>query len=46
MPPPTHMHCPFGYRYRCRAWRGSGERPFLLDNIWDIQRLLDYLQHR
>ena len=33
-------------RYLCRAWRGSGERPFLLDNIWDIQRLLDYLQHR
>ena len=20
-----------------RAWRGSGERPFLLDNVWDLQ---------
>ena len=23
--------------HRCRAWRGSGERPFLLDNVWDLQ---------
>jgi len=22
---------------RRRAWRGSGERPFLLDNVWDLQ---------
>ncbi|KAI7840401.1 hypothetical protein COHA_005832 [Chlorella ohadii] len=29
-----------------RAWRGSGERPFLLDNVWDLQRVLDYLQQR
>ncbi|KAL4440167.1 hypothetical protein ABPG75_003168 [Micractinium tetrahymenae] len=29
-----------------RAWRGSGERPFLLDNVWDILRTLDYLQAR
>ena len=29
-----------------RAWRGSGERPFLLDNVWDLLRLLDYLATR
>lgn len=28
------------------AWRGSGERPFLLDNVWDVLRLLDYLEQR
>ena len=28
------------------AWRGSGERPFLLDTVWDVQRLLDYLCSR
>ncbi|PSC67583.1 hypothetical protein C2E20_8740 [Micractinium conductrix] len=28
------------------AWRGSGERPFLLDTVWDVLRLLDYLQQR
>ncbi len=37
--PPTLPRC-------CRAWRGSGERPFLLDNVWDLQRVLDYLQQR
>uniref|UniRef100_A0A061QVD6 Alpha beta-hydrolases superfamily protein n=1 Tax=Tetraselmis sp. GSL018 TaxID=582737 RepID=A0A061QVD6_9CHLO len=25
-----------------RAWQGSGERPFLLDNVWDVQHVLDY----
>ena len=29
-----------------RAWRGSGEHPFLLDNVYDLQRLLDYLEAR
>jgi hypothetical protein len=29
-----------------RAWRGSGERPFLLDNVWDLLRLLDWLGQR
>lgn len=29
-----------------RAWRGSGELPFLLDNVWDLLRLLDLLQSR
>eukprot|EP00887_Chlorella_sp_A99_P002427 scaffold10.g2427.t1 len=28
------------------AWRGSGERPFLLDTVWDVLRLLDYLETR
>lgn len=28
------------------AWRGSGERPFLLDNVWDLLHLLDYLEVR
>lgn len=25
------------------AWRGSGEHPFLLDNVWDLMGLADYL---
>jgi len=25
-----------------RAWQGSGERPFLLDNVWDVQHVIDY----
>ncbi|GAX80085.1 hypothetical protein CEUSTIGMA_g7523.t1 [Chlamydomonas eustigma] len=29
-----------------RAWRGGEERPFLLDNIWDIMHLVDYLLTR
>lgn len=28
------------------AWRGSGEHPFLLDNVWDLVHLLDYLEQR
>lgn len=31
---------------QCRAWRQGTERPFLLDNVWDLQRLLDYLATR
>jgi len=29
-----------------RAWRGSGERPFLLDNVWDVMHVVDYLSQR
>ncbi|MEW5311334.1 MAG: hypothetical protein WDW38_003060 [Sanguina aurantia] len=29
-----------------RAWRTGPERPFLLDNVWDIVALLDYLETR
>jgi dienelactone hydrolase len=29
-----------------RAWREGPERPFLLDNVWDLLRLLDYLETR
>jgi len=29
-----------------RAWNGSGEHPFFYDTVWDIMRLLDYLQTR
>jgi dienelactone hydrolase len=29
-----------------RAWRGSGEHPFLYDTVWDVMRLLDYLETR
>mmetsp|Transcript_23017 Transcript_23017/g.40868 ORF Transcript_23017/g.40868 Transcript_23017/m.40868 type:complete len:392 (-) Transcript_23017:420-1595(-) len=29
-----------------RAWRGSGEHPFLLDNVWDVMHVLDYLATR
>uniref|UniRef100_A0A1D2A7I5 AB hydrolase-1 domain-containing protein n=1 Tax=Auxenochlorella protothecoides TaxID=3075 RepID=A0A1D2A7I5_AUXPR len=25
------------------AWHGSGERPFLLDNVWDLMVVADYL---
>ncbi|EFN52898.1 hypothetical protein CHLNCDRAFT_9217, partial [Chlorella variabilis] len=39
--------CRGGYEQALvRAWRRSGERPFLLDNVWDLHRLLDWLQHR
>ena len=31
---------------RGRAWRGSGEHPFLLDNLWDLRILIDYLASR
>ncbi|CAL8472161.1 g11703 [Coccomyxa elongata] len=29
-----------------RAWRTGNERPFLLDNVWDLTILLDYLETR
>lgn len=29
-----------------RAWHGSGEHPFILDNAWDVSRALDYLESR
>jgi dienelactone hydrolase len=29
-----------------RAWDGSGEHPFFYDTVWDIMRLVDYLQTR
>ncbi len=30
----------------CRAWHEGVERPFLLDNLWDLSHLLDYLVTR
>lgn len=29
-----------------RAWNGSGEHPFFYDTVWDLMRLLDYLETR
>jgi len=29
-----------------RAWSGSGEHPFFYDTVWDVMRLLDYLETR
>ena len=29
-----------------RAGRGSGEHPFFYDTVWDVMRLVDYLQTR
>ena len=29
-----------------RAWHGSGEHPFYYDTVWDVMRLVDYLQTR
>ena len=29
-----------------RAWGGSGEHPFFYDTVWDVTRLVDYLQTR
>jgi dienelactone hydrolase len=29
-----------------RAWRGSGEHPFYYDTVWDVMRLVDYLETR
>ncbi|MBW8864864.1 MAG: acetylxylan esterase [Verrucomicrobia bacterium] len=29
-----------------RAWHGSGEHPFYYDTVWDVTRLIDYLQTR
>ena len=29
-----------------RAWHGSGEHPFFYDTVWDIMRLVDYLDTR
>ena len=28
------------------AWHGSGEHPFFYDSVWDVMRLVDYLQTR
>jgi dienelactone hydrolase len=29
-----------------RAWNGSGEHPFFYDTVWDVMRLLDYIETR
>ena len=29
-----------------RAWNGSGEHPFFYDTVWDVERLIDYLDTR
>jgi dienelactone hydrolase len=29
-----------------RAWRGSGGHPFFYDTVWDVMRLVDFLQTR
>lgn len=29
-----------------RAYKGSGEHPFLYDTVWDVMRLIDYLETR
>lgn len=29
-----------------RAYRGGGEHPFLYDTVWDVMRLIDYLETR
>jgi dienelactone hydrolase len=29
-----------------RAWHESGEHPFFYDTVWDVMRLVDYLQMR
>lgn len=29
-----------------RAWRGSGEHPFLYDTVWDVMRLVDWIETR
>jgi predicted esterase len=29
-----------------RAWHDSGEHPFFYDTVWDVMRLVDYLQTR
>jgi len=29
-----------------RAWHGSGEHPFYYDTVWDVMRLVDYLDTR
>ena len=29
-----------------RAWHGSGEHPLYYDTVWDVMRLVDYLQTR
>ena len=29
-----------------RAYRGSGEHPFLYDTVWDIMRLIDWIETR
>jgi dienelactone hydrolase len=35
------------YQYAIlKAFRGNGERPFLYDTVWDVMRLIDYLETR
>ncbi|HXF10146.1 MAG TPA: dienelactone hydrolase family protein, partial [Desulfuromonadaceae bacterium] len=29
-----------------RAWHGNGEHPFFYDTVWDVERLIDYLDTR
>lgn len=29
-----------------RAWQGNGEHPFYYDTVWDVMRLMDYLDTR
>lgn len=29
-----------------RAWKDGGEHPFFFDTVWDVMRLVDYLQTR
>ena len=29
-----------------RAWHGDGEHPFFYDTVWDVRRLVDYLETR
>ncbi|NJR41775.1 MAG: hypothetical protein HC767_03050 [Akkermansiaceae bacterium] len=36
------VKCNDGYR----AWRDGGELPFLIDNVRDLQRLLDFLERQ
>jgi hypothetical protein len=40
------LGCRVRCHWCCRAWRGGEEAPFLLDNVWDLGALLDYLEQR
>lgn len=43
----TRTDAALGYQSALsRAWRDGQERPFLLDNIYDLRRVLDYLETR
>lgn len=35
-----------GECFHFQAWKKGGERPFLLDTVWDLVRLIDYLVTR